>query len=210
MTNQEAAALSARADQLNFDLLTARASGPAVQRALERDSIPNVDLGAAAEKNIGAVHDAPSGLKVATGGPVTASTNSLSTLGGTTRRLGQESAGREEGTPGPTLRVDTTAPPPGASAVSDADRVVASLRSRFRRCYQEGLASDPTMSGKAVIVAKVEQNGEVRSADVASHEGLSSGVTSCLARVVSGAHFTYVGSGSATTLRIPISLIQQK
>jgi hypothetical protein len=64
------------------------------------------------------------------------------------------------------------------------------------------------MSGKAVIVAKVGPNGEVVSADVGSSDGLSSSVTTCLARVVRNAEFR--GNGSMTTLSVPISMLRQK
>jgi hypothetical protein len=64
------------------------------------------------------------------------------------------------------------------------------------------------MSGKATIVAKVGPNGEVLSADVAANDGLSAAVTGCLTRVISNAQFTNVGGVS--TLRVPVSLVQQK
>jgi hypothetical protein len=93
-------------------------------------------------------------------------------------------------------------------AISDADRVIAKLRPRFRKCYQDGLSHDPSMGGKATIAARIGPNGEVLSSDVASSDGLSSAVTTCLAKVVQSAEFT--GTGSITTLRVPVTLVKQK
>jgi hypothetical protein len=64
------------------------------------------------------------------------------------------------------------------------------------------------MSGKAMLVAKIAPNGEVQSTEVGSNDGLSSAVTSCLSRVVQNAQFT--GNGAVTTLRVPVSLLQQR
>jgi hypothetical protein len=207
VSDSDAASLADRAAQIEVDLIAARSTGPAVQRALDRSAVPLVDLTSAAQRNVGVTHDDPNGLKVTHGGPVEARRSSLPSLGGPTHRTGQENAGPETATAGPTLRVDT--PPSGMNgAISDADRVVASLRPRFKKCYQDGLSANPTMSGKAVLAAKIGPNGEVATADVASNDGLSPGVTACLAKVLQNAQFT--GNGSVTTLRVPVSLIQQK
>ena len=93
--------------------------------------------------------------------------------------------------------------------VLDADRVIAGLRPRFRQCYNTGLQSDPGMSGKVVIAAKVGPNGEVQSANVASNSGLSDSVASCIARAVRGATFAAPGGG-VSTLNIPVTFVQQK
>src|SRR5262249_13388877 len=102
------------------------------------------------------------------------------------------------------IRPPTTTGP----AVSDADRVVAGLRPRFRRCYENGLTSNPSMSGKTVLAARVQPNGEVASVDVAENLGLSPEVTSCMARVLQNAQFK--GNGSFSTVRVPVSMIQQR
>jgi hypothetical protein len=101
-----------------------------------------------------------------------------------------------------------TEPPKATAPLSDADRVIAGLRPRFRKCYQDGLSQDPLMGGKATVIAKVGPNGEVISTQIGSSQGLSGAVTSCLARVVGNATFT--GNGSITTLNVPVTLVQQK
>ncbi len=96
----------------------------------------------------------------------------------------------------------------GSGAVSDADRVIAGLRGRFRQCYQTGLNQDPSMAGKVVITARVGPNGEVQSANVSSNSGLSPGVASCIAGVVQRAQFSPPTSGAAT-INIPVTFVQQ-
>jgi hypothetical protein len=93
--------------------------------------------------------------------------------------------------------------------VSDADAVIASLRGRFRACYQTGLGNDSTMSGKLLIRAKIGPNGEVSSADIASNSGLSPAVGLCIASVVKRATFTAPGGGGST-LQIPVAFVQSK
>jgi hypothetical protein len=136
VSDNDAAALAARASRMEVDWIAARSNGPAVQRTLDRTAVPIVDLTPAAERNVGVTHENPDGLKVATGGPIegTRSSSSLPAIAGQTRRLAQEHAGNELATSGPRLTVDT--PPTGSGGtLSDADRVIATLRPRFRKCY---------------------------------------------------------------------------
>jgi hypothetical protein len=94
----------------------------------------------------------------------------------------------------------------GAGLISNADVVVASLRGRFRDCYQRGLRADPTMAGKVLISAQVDADGGVISTDVASVYGLSNDVTSCIASVVKAATFSPPRpAGGASTLQIPVT-----
>jgi hypothetical protein len=176
-----------------------------VQRTLDRSTIPPVDMSAAAERNIAATHE-PGDLKLPPGGSVGAKKSSLSSLAGKVHRTANDGPGPEGNQPSPAIIVDT-APPRLNGIISDADSVIARLRPRFRKCYQDGLLSDPSMGGKAVIVAKLGPNGEVQSTEVGSNEGLSSGVTGCLQKVVGNAQFT--GNGAVTTMRIPVSLVKQ-
>jgi hypothetical protein len=95
--------------------------------------------------------------------------------------------------------------PPVATPIPGTQEVLAALRPKFRRCYQAGLAAEPDMSGKLVIVATVGPTGEVLEAGVASSEGLSRGVTECLVDLVRNARFT--GTGTSSTLHVPISFV---
>jgi len=83
--------------------------------------------------------------------------------------------------------------------------VIAGLKGRFKVCYQKGLASDSTMSGKVVIAAKIGPNGEVISADVASNVGLSPEVGACIAGAVKRAQLD--PQTGTTSLSVPVSFV---
>lgn len=93
--------------------------------------------------------------------------------------------------------------------VSNADRVFAGMRARFRQCYQTGLAVDPTMSGKLVITLRVGPNGDVLSVSVASNTGLSPAVATCVANAAKRAQFDPPGGGGAT-LSVPATYVSSK
>src|SRR5438105_1916080 len=63
------------------------------------------------------------------------------------------SAGAAREVAGP--RGDVSLPGATGAGVSNADRVVASLRPRFRACYNQGLQQDPSMSGRLVVSVTV-------------------------------------------------------
>lgn len=210
VSDAKAAALAAQADAMQMQMLAALNGGSSVQGALNRSDIPPVDLSGAAASGAGVAHGTGD-LKVGGGGgPVQGGGRGagLGGLGGGTKGSGTgEGAGTERKVEGPKGDVafgGSTATVP----ISDADRVIAGLRPRFRQCYNTGLQSDPSMAGKVVITAKVGPNGEVSSADVSQNTGLSQGVASCIARVVKNATFSAPGGGGST-LNIPVTFVQQ-
>lgn len=208
--DKQAAALAAQADAMQMQMLAALGGGSAVQGALNRSDIPPVDLSGAAASGAG-VAAGTGDLKVSGGGGAVhggGKGGGLGGLGGGTKGSGTgESAGGErkvEGPKGDAVINGSSATVP----ISDADRVIAGLRPRFRQCYQTGLNSDPSMAGKVVVSAKVGPNGEVSSADIASNSGLSPAVASCIAGVVKRAQFSPPGGGGST-LNIPVTFVQQ-
>jgi hypothetical protein len=210
VSDAKAAALAAQADQMQMQMLAALNGGSSVQGALNRSDIPPVDLSGAAASNAGVGHG-NGDLKIGGGGsPVQSGGKGggLAGIGGGTKGEGTGSgAGTETKVAGPT----GVAQVGGSTAtvpISDADRVIAGLRGRFRNCYQQGLNSDPSMSGKVLISAKVGPNGEVSSADIASNTGLSPTVAQCIAGVVKRATFSAPGGGGST-LQIPVTFVQQ-
>jgi hypothetical protein len=93
--------------------------------------------------------------------------------------------------------------------VSNLERVVATLRPKFRNCYQtQGLNVDPSMSGAVTMVVKIAPNGEVNSADPTANSGLSDPVVKCIARVLRNAQFDAPGS-SGSTVQIPVKFVKQ-
>ncbi len=210
VSDAKAAALAAQADAMQMQMLAALNGGSSVQGALNRSDIPPVDLSGAAASNAGVAHG-NGDLKIGGGGsPVQGGGKGggLAGIGGGTKGDGTGGgAGAETKVAGPT----GVAQVGGSTAtvpISDADRVVAGLRARFRSCYQTGLNSDPSMSGKVVISARVGPNGEVSGADVAQNTGLSPAVAQCIAGVVKRATFSAPGGGGST-LQIPVTFVQQ-
>jgi hypothetical protein len=207
--DKQAAALAAQADAMQMQMLAALGGGSSVQGALNRSDIPPVDLSGAAASGAGVAHGTGD-LRVGGGGGAVQGGGKgagLGGLGGGTKGSGDSSAGQERKVEGPKGDAQIS----GSSAtvpISDADRVIAGLRPRFRQCYQTGLNSDPSMSGKVVITAKVSPNGEVQSADVSSNTGLSASVASCIAGAVKRATFNAPGGGGST-LNIPVTFVQQ-
>jgi hypothetical protein len=93
-------------------------------------------------------------------------------------------------------------------AVANASAVVARMRARFRRCYQQGLEHNPDMSGAVTLVARVGPNGEVSSVTSSGAPSLAP-ITGCLKAVVISAQFDPPEGGQAV-LTIPISFVKQE
>ncbi len=208
VSDDRAADLAAKADAMQMGMLVALNGGPATKAAIDRSEIPPVDLTSAAQSQRG-VAENPSALDMGRGGqPTKSGQNGLASLATGVKGDAKQGPGNETDVAGPRIDVDVRPPTTLGGAIGDADRVVLGLRSRFRKCYQDGLNQDPSMSGRAVLAAKVAPNGEVSSVDVVESSGLSGAVTSCMARVVKNATFT--GNGGFATVRIPVTFVQQR
>ena len=91
-----------------------------------------------------------------------------------------------------------------STPVANAARVLAGLRPRFRLCYQQGLATDPTMKGNVVLLIRVAPNGDVTTADVPKNTGVSPAVAACLVSAAKRAVFDPPGAAGAT-LSVPFT-----
>jgi hypothetical protein len=128
---------------------------------------------------------------------------------------GSSSAATDAGTASATTSASATAPSTAAPAsaaatpavVPNADRVVATLRPRFKQCYQQGLTKNPWLEGRTVIVAKVAANGTVASATPSETTGLPDDVIQCIVRAVQSATFD-PPTGTGATLAIPVTYTQ--
>ncbi len=209
MSASQAAALSAQAEQIQMQMLAAFGGNSAVQGALNRGDIPPVDLGSAAASGAGVSASTGNGLNLGGGGNAIRPGGGGGGLGsiGTTTGGGGGGAGKETAVAGPTGKVDVGATT-ATVAVANAGAVVAGLRAGFRSCYNQGLNTDPTMSGKVMLSVKIAPNGEVSSADPSGNTGLSAGVVACLVRKVKNAQFDAPGP-TGSTLQIPITFVQQ-
>jgi hypothetical protein len=100
-----------------------------------------------------------------------------------------------------TVAEEPIGPPP-----RDAERVVASLRPKFRQCFERGRADDdPYMNGKLRLITRVAENGSVTSAKVAARDGLSSGVAECIARQMARA--TFAPRTAPASFEVPVHFI---
>ncbi len=207
VSDSRAARLAAEAAAMQIQNLVGITGGPAVARAMDRSNIPPVDLSVAAASAAGAVSSTGDLRSSNSGGPLQARKGTdLSTLG-TRKGDAEDGPGHATANAGPTGIAQVGAPVLSIP-VPGADGTVASLRGRFRSCYQTGLLSDPTMAGKVMIGARIGPNGEVTSSDIVSISGLSPSVGQCIAGVVKRATFGAPGSGGAT-LQIPVTFVQQ-
>ena len=210
VSDRQAAALSQQAEAIQMQMLAAFGGGSAVQGALNRGDIPPVDLSGAAASGAGVSASTGTGLNLATGGggvvrPGGAG-GGLASIG-QTHGTGGGGAGTEQAVKGPTgdAQVGSTV---ATVAVANADRVIAQMRPGFRQCYNQGLNSDPGMSGKVVIAIKVSPNGEVQSADQLSNSGLSAQVVSCIQRKIRNAQFDPPGP-NGSTIQLPVTFVKQ-
>jgi hypothetical protein len=87
--------------------------------------------------------------------------------------------------------------------IKKSDAVIASLRPRFKACYQAGLRTNPKMVGKVVLAARVTADGAVESVVPGPPQGLSADVVTCLADVLKSATFQAPGGGGGS-LNVPV------
>lgn len=106
------------------------------------------------------------------------------------------------------VQAPVDAGPPKVGVVPNADNVIASLRPRFRACFNRGLDIDPHLDGSATFTVDIGADGAVTSVERASMEGLTNAVARCLADVLTSAHFDAPERGHGE-LNVPIHLKQQ-
>jgi hypothetical protein len=209
VSDATAAKLAQQAEAIQMQMLAAFGGSSAVQGALSRSDIPPVDLSGAAASGA-AVSSAAGDLHMGSGGGIVqpGKGGGLGGIaGGTGVGTGSSAATQIVQVQGPKGDVSM-----GASSatvpVNNAERVIASLRPKFRLCYNQGLSQDPGMAGSVTMTVKIAPNGEVNSADASSNTGLSDGVVRCIARALKNAQFDAPGS-SGSTLQVPVKFVQQ-
>jgi outer membrane biosynthesis protein TonB len=107
-------------------------------------------------------------------------------------------------TPASETAAPTTA---SGSPIADAEKVVADLRPAFRACYNTGLAKDPKIAGKTLLVLKVDPTGAVTSAVTPDASTLPAEVVQCISDAAKQAKFKAPG-GTGSTLNIPVTFKQ--
>jgi hypothetical protein len=210
MGARDAATLAARADALELATIGALNGPSAIEGALRRSEIPAVDLADLAKESAGATAGSD-GIRLAGNrGPLTTNPGHSGLPGGDTHATdGTERSGRETATAGPTPVTVGLSPATTTMPVPGVEGTVATLRPRFRKCYQDGLRDDPTMTGKVTLAAKIAPNGDVASSTPEGVAGLSPKVVSCLQAALRRVTFGAPGD-AGSTVRIPVSFVQQK
>jgi hypothetical protein len=203
------AGLLQEADQARIAILAALNGGPNINGAMKDDNGAPVDLNSLANRS-GGINNPAGGLNLPNGGgPI---------------RPGQGGAGLQGLRGGETGGASTSAGQAvkvipvgnveygGSTAsvpVSNAEAVIRSqIHPGAKRCYQTGLNSDPTQSGRLVILIKVAPSGEVDSVSVSSNSGLSAGVAKCIQGVAGRAKFDAPGP-SGSTISVPFNFVKQ-
>jgi hypothetical protein len=199
------------ADQARIAILASLTGGAALAGAMKDDNGAPVDLNSLANRQGGISNQSGNGLNLpgGAGGPI----HPGQTGGGL-----QGLRGGETGGVGPGAGVAVKVVPVGevqyggssmSVPVSNAEAIIRSqIHPGAKRCYQKGLESDPTQSGRIVIMIKVAPSGEVDSASVASNSGISPGVASCITSVARRAKFDAPGS-NGSTISVPFNFVKQ-
>jgi hypothetical protein len=204
------AGLLSEADQARIAILASLNGGPNINGAMKDDNGAPVDLNSLANRQ-GGISNTTGGLNLPGGanGPIKPGQGP----GGLQSLHGGETGGAST-TAGTAVKVvpigDVQYGGSSASVpVSNAEAVIRSqIHPGAKRCYQRGLESDPTQSGRLVIMIKVSPSGEVDSASVASNSGLSAGVAGCIASVARRAKFDAPGA-NGSTISVPFNFVKQ-
>jgi TonB family protein len=199
------------ADNARIAILAALNGGAALSGAMKDDNGAPVDLNSLANRQGGISNASGNGLNMpgGAGGPIQPGKGA----GGLQSLHGGETGGASTSA-GQAVKVvpvgdvqyqGSTASVP----VSNAEAIIRSqIHPGAKRCYQKGLESDPTQSGKVVIMIKVAPSGEVDSASVASNSGLTPGVAACIVSVARRAKFDAPGA-NGSTISVPFNFVKQ-
>jgi hypothetical protein len=203
--------------ELNVQTLGAMGTGGvATEGVLGSSDVPTGLLDDAARSGMGAGTGGTGGLKLGGSGGGTLRPGAagggrgLKDIGETGGQStgGAQATGKKKEVKGPTGSAIVGGAGVSGGAVANASSVVARMRGRFRRCYQQGLNSNPEMQGSVTLTAKVGPNGEVLG--VGGGGGGSLGpIVGCLKAVVAGAQFAPPDGGGAI-ITIPISFVRQQ
>jgi hypothetical protein len=213
MSEAQFAALSNELDQLDMATIGALSGhGSATAGVLGSGDVPTGDLSSIAASGAGVGASGGTGLKLGSGGggaitPGAGGGGGLAGIG-QTGGGGTATAGTAAKVEGPKPVVGSSASVAGGS-VSNAQRVVAGMTPGFRRCYTNGLASNPEMSGGVRVTAKIGPGGEVLSVSATPSGTISADVANCIASRVRSAQFDPPEGGAATII-IPVTLVQQR
>jgi len=197
------------ADRARIAILISLTAGSALAGAMKEDSGASVDLNSLANRQEG-ISNTTGGLNIGgSGGPIEPGKGGggLPDIRGGDTGGAPSSAGRAISVvPNFDVQYD------GASISAPIANAEATIRRQIhpgaKRCYQKGLESDPTQSGRLVVTIKVSPSGEVDSAGVAINGGLSPGVANCISSVARRAKYNAPGS-NGSMISVPFNFVKQ-
>ncbi|MSP24002.1 MAG: AgmX/PglI C-terminal domain-containing protein [Myxococcales bacterium] len=208
----KATELSSALAELDVQTLGALGQGGvATEGVLGTGEVPAGMLDSAARSDAGAGSGDPSGLR----GLGSTGRGGTGPLGGNEGRdvgfrgqdgIGATVAAKTVEVKGPVGNASVGGASVSGGKVAGASGVVGRMKGRFRQCYQSGLNSNPELAGSVTLVAKVGENGEVRS--VSGGGGALAAISGCLKSVVQSASFAPPEGGSAV-IAIPITFVKQ-
>jgi hypothetical protein len=214
INDARASAISNELNALSNEMLGAlNPSGTATMGVLSDSNVPSGLLDNAAASAAGAGTGGIAGLNLGGGAggtvqPGMGGGGGLSNIGDTTASAASSAAGATAKVKGPTGSAQVGGAAVSGGSVANASSVVAGMAAGFRRCYNRGLQTDPTMKGSVRVTAKIGPNGEVLSASPSGGGGLSGEVVSCVVARVQSAQFAPPEGGSALVV-IPVTFVSQ-
>lgn len=214
ISDARASAIANELNALNNEMLGAlNPSGTATMGVLSDSNVPTGLLDSAAASGAGAGAGGIAGLNLGNGAggtvrPGMGGGGGLAGIGDTQASAAASAAGGTVKVKGPTGSAQVGGAAVSGGNVANASAVVAGMAAGFRRCYNKGLQSDPTMKGSVRVTAKIGPNGEVLSASPSGGGGLSGEVVSCVVQRVQSAQFAPPEGGGATVV-IPVTFVSQ-
>ncbi|MBI4952369.1 MAG: cell envelope integrity protein TolA [Myxococcales bacterium] len=211
----KAAEIESSLAALDVQAVGVMGAGVNTTNVLDDSSVPAESVDGAARS--GSAAGSGSGVTIKGGSgsgtvkPGSVGSNDIASIGntGTSDPNGGTAAqvGTAKAVEGPKGNVSASASQSGGGAVKNASSVVARMRGGFRRCYEQGLASDPSLQGSVTLVATIGPNGEVRS--VSGGGGALGSIVGCLKGVVQSGAFAKPEDGTGAVISIPINFSRQ-
>lgn len=211
VADARATAISNELQKLDMEMLGALTqSGSATRGVLDSGDVPTGLLDSVAASGQGVGQGSIGGLNMGSGSGGTvrpgAAGGGLASIGNTGK--GDTSSGTTDKPKGPVGNANVGSAAVSGGTVANASAVVARMKAGFRRCYNQGLADDPSMKGSVRITARVGPNGDVISAAPGGGSGLSPSVVACVTQRVKSAQFAPPEGGGATIV-IPVTFVSQ-
>jgi hypothetical protein len=92
--------------------------------------------------------------------------------------------------------------------ITDAARVIASLRAGFRACYNRALSQNPDAEGKITLSIRVGAGGEVTNVSASTSGTVPDSLANCIRARASSAQFE-PPSGGMAVVQVPVNLVKQ-